>query len=68
MAVTPGAEFRSGKPQVVFESRYETIDGARNYDVSPDGKPFVAVRSEGADDADQFNVVLNWFAELRSRR
>ena len=68
VAITPGQEFRWGKPQVVFESRYETLDGARNYDVGPDGKSFVVVRSEGADDGDQFNVVLNWFAELRSRR
>ena len=68
VAITPAPEFRWGKPQVVFESRYETLDGARNYDVGPDGKSFVVVRSEGADDGDQFNVVLNWFAELRSRK
>ena len=68
VAITPAPEFRWGKPQVVFESRYESLDGARNYDVGPDGKSFVVVRSEGADDGDQFNVVLNWFAELRSRR
>ena len=39
-----------GSRRVVFEFRYETIDGARNYDVSPDGKTFVVVRSEGAAD------------------
>jgi Tol biopolymer transport system component len=68
VAVTPGAEFRSSRQQLVFESRYETIDGARNYDVSRDGKSFVVIRSEGITESDQFNVVLNWFAELRSRR
>jgi serine/threonine-protein kinase len=66
--ITVGADFRWGRPQVVFETRYETLDGARNYDVTPDGKSFVVVRSEGAADVDQFNVVLNWFAELRSRK
>jgi serine/threonine-protein kinase len=66
--VTPGADFRASRGQPVFESRYETIDGARNYDVSPDGKSFVLIRSEGVDEPDQFNVVLNWFSELRSRR
>jgi eukaryotic-like serine/threonine-protein kinase len=66
--VTPGPEFRWGRPQNVFESRYETLDGARNYDVGADGKSFVVVRTEAADDVDRFNVVLNWFAELRSRR
>jgi hypothetical protein len=52
----------------VLEFRYATLDGARNYDVSPDGNTFVVVRSEGAADADQFNVVLNWLPELRSRK
>jgi serine/threonine-protein kinase len=65
--ITPGAEFRWGRPQRVLEFRYATLAGARNYDVSPDNT-FVVVRSEGAADADQFNVVLNWFAELRSRK
>jgi serine/threonine-protein kinase len=66
--VTAGTEFSWAKSQVVFDSRYETLEGARNYDVSPDGKSFVVVRSEGAAGAEQFNVVLNWFTELRSRR
>jgi Tol biopolymer transport system component len=66
--VTPGAEFRSGRPQAIFASRYETIDGARNYDVSPDRQAFVAIRNEGLAETDQFNVVLNWIAELRARR
>jgi serine/threonine-protein kinase len=66
--VTAGTEFSWGKSQVVFDSRYETLEGARNYDASPDGKSFVVVRSEGAAGAEQFNVVLNWFTELRSRR
>jgi len=66
--VAAGAEFAWGKPLVVFESRYETLEGARNYDVAPDGKSFVVVRSEGAAGAEQFNVVLNWLSELRSRR
>jgi Tol biopolymer transport system component len=60
--------FRSNRPQPVFESRYETIDGARNYDVTPDGKAFVMIRSEATAEADQVHVVLNWFTELRSRR
>jgi Tol biopolymer transport system component len=68
VAVTLGTEFKAGRTQPVFESRYETIDGARNYDVSADGKTFVVVRSEGSAEPDRFNVVLNWFAELRSRR
>ena len=66
--LTPGAEFRSGRPQPLFASRYEIIDGARNYDVSPDKQAFVAIRSEGHAETGQFNVVLNWIAELRARQ
>jgi serine/threonine-protein kinase len=66
--ITPGDEFRSGRPQPVFTSRYESIEGARNYDILPDKQAFVAIRSEGLPDQDQFNVVLNWFAEVRARR
>jgi eukaryotic-like serine/threonine-protein kinase len=66
--ITPGPEFRYGQPTTLFESRYETIDGARNYDVAGDKPSFVAVRSEGMVEARRFNVVLNWFSELRARR
>ncbi len=68
VAITTTLEFRAGKPQPLFESRYETNEGARNYDVAPDGRSFVLIRSEGTAQPDQFNVVLNWFTELRSRR
>jgi hypothetical protein len=66
--ITLGAEFRYGQPLTLFESRYETIDGARNYDVAGAKPSFVAVRSEGMIEARQFNVVLNWFNELKARR
>ncbi len=69
--VSTSPDFKAGVPQFVFETQYEVVDGARNYDVVPEKseKPsFVAVRSEGAAETDQFNVVLNWFTELRARR
>jgi Tol biopolymer transport system component len=68
VAISTGPTFQVGKAEPLFESRYETIEGARNYDVSGDGRSFVVVRSEGAAPLDQFNVVLNWFAEFRARR
>ena len=68
VAVTAGPEFRAGRSTPILESRYETIEGARDYDVSPDGKGFVVIRSEGAVEPDRFNVVLNWFTELRARK
>jgi eukaryotic-like serine/threonine-protein kinase len=66
--VTKEGEFRTGTSKLLFESRYETIEGARNYDAIPNGKAFVVIRNEGAAEHDQFNVVLNWFTELRSRK
>jgi len=68
VAISTGPSFHVGKAEPLFESRYETIEGARNYDVSGDGRSFVVVRSEGVAPLDQFNVVLNWFAEFRARR
>lgn len=66
----PDTEFKYGQPKLLFESRYETTDTARNYDVAgeKDKAPFVAVRSEGMVEARHFNVVLNWFNELNARR
>jgi serine/threonine-protein kinase len=67
--ITLTPDFTYGKPLTLFESRYETVDGARNYDVAGGDKPsFVAVRSEGMIESRHFNVVLNWFNELRARK
>ena len=62
-----GTDFRRGRAAAVFSSRYETIDGARNYDVVADGCPLSRSGAK-ARRADQLNVVLNWFAEVRARR
>ena len=61
-------EFKAGRSAALFSSRYEQMDGARNYDVSSDKLSFVAVRNEGAVETQQLNVVLNWFAEVRARQ
>jgi hypothetical protein len=67
VAISTGPSFQVGKAEPLFESD-ETIEGARNYDVSGDGRSFV-VRSEGAAPLDQFNVVLNWLVgRFRARR
>ena len=67
-AVTTTGDFKSERPKVIFDGRYATVDGARNYDVAPDKPGFVVVRSDGNGEGAQFNVVLNWFSELRGRR
>ena len=61
------ATFAPPPARVLFEAPYEVIDGARNYDVSADGKRFLMIRSDAADIPQRFYVVSNWFDELRAR-
>ncbi len=70
MSVTLASEepFRAGKPRPVFEGDYDDAGALYpNYDITPDGRQFVMVRSERETVATQLNVVLNWFAELERR-
>ncbi len=50
----------------LFESHHGMAGTGRNYDISPDGRYFVMVRTEGAPIAPRLNMVLNWFGELNS--
>jgi Tol biopolymer transport system component/predicted Ser/Thr protein kinase len=58
----------AGTPRLLFEGRYEQSDIGRNYDLSPDGKRFVMVRSDETEATAQIHVVLNWLDELKLRR
>ena len=60
-------EFTAGAARVLFEGPYETVGGARNYDVAPDGRHFVMVRPDAADPPQRFHVIAGWYAELRDR-
>jgi serine/threonine-protein kinase len=61
--------FTRGKPRLLFEGPYAGCGPARCYDVSPDGKRFVAVRLAPAEPqpVTGINIVLNWFEELSER-
>ena len=59
--------FQPGRPRTLFEGRYEILDGARNYDVSPDGRRFVLIRADDVRQPDEFHVVLDSFEELKAR-
>ena len=52
-------------PRVLFDQRYQYGLGqtTANYDVSPDGQSFVMVKDQSS--AGRWNIVLNWFDELR---
>jgi hypothetical protein len=45
----------------------------RYYDITPDGKQFLAIMFPGAENslarqpAERINIVLNWFEELKAR-
>ena len=58
----------AGTPRRLFEGRYERSDIGRNYDLSPDGKRFVMIRSDEPGGTTQVNVVVNWLSELAARR
>ena len=67
VAVQVRPEFSSGTTRVLFEGPFDRIEGARDYDVLPDGKRFVMVRRDSAESPQQFYVVSNWFQELKAR-
>ncbi len=57
------SDFTAGKPRLLFET---TPAMARYFDVAPDGQRFLMVQAgEQQAEANQINVVLNWFEELK---
>ncbi len=62
-----GPSPRLGKPRLLFEGRYAPGFGyGRRYDLAPDGKRFLMVQlGEPPAPHTQYNVVLNWFEELK---
>jgi serine/threonine-protein kinase len=64
--------FSAGKPRMLFEGPYFTTEFPTttvSYDVSADGQRFLVVKQTEAASrsAEQINVVLNWFEELKRR-
>ena len=58
----PGLE--AGHPRLLFEGRFNTFGSLANFDVAPDGRRFLMIQ-ESPEVRAQFNVVLNWFDELK---
>jgi hypothetical protein len=58
-----GQAFKAGLPVFLFDG--PSSGDSRNYHVSPDGSRFVMVEPDSETTADHFNVVFNWFEELR---
>ena len=51
-------------PTVAYDLRKLRLS---NWDLLPDGKLFGIQKGAGEDDVASFNIVLNWFTELRGR-
>jgi len=68
VAITSEEPFQASRPQPLFESPYDDAGlASRGYDVTPDGRSFIVVRSERESVATQVHVILNWFEELKRR-
>jgi serine/threonine-protein kinase len=57
--------FTVGAPQTLFDTAFDAPDSDRNFDVSPDGRRFLMIRSEDVDTPSEFRIVFNWREELR---
>ena len=59
--------FTAGAPRMLFEGRYVlSPNGVASYDVTSDGRRFLRVQPMHPDPpANQIQVVLNWFEELK---
>jgi len=62
----PGPAFKAGTPRLLFEGRY----APSNFEVSPDGKRFLFIKTAGPETAagqQQLHFVVEWFEEVRRR-
>jgi serine/threonine-protein kinase len=62
------AGFAPGIPKTLFKGQYVMINAGRTYDVAPDGRRFLMIKSATAtapSSTPQLVVVLNWDQELK---
>jgi eukaryotic-like serine/threonine-protein kinase len=65
VTITTAPTFTAGRPTELFEGPYDFTQEL-NWDARPDGR-FVMVKADPAT-TQQFQVVLNWFQEVKGRR
>jgi len=67
VTVTPGAEFLAGTPHVVHEGRFlRAVNSNTSWSITPDGRRFLRVQQVEPERAiTHFELVLNWFSELK---
>jgi serine/threonine-protein kinase len=60
------ADFRSGKPRLLFEGPYGSTNPLRGYDIAPDGRRFLMTRPGTPEPPlRQMHIILNWTEELK---
>jgi hypothetical protein len=65
VAVEAGSMFKAGLPRVLFEGPYARVVWEQaNYDVSPDGRRFLMIKTEAQPLPTELRLIVNWFAEL----
>ena len=57
--------FSAGSRRLLFEGDYEHFERRAEYDISPDGRRFLMIRTPPESAPRQINIVLNWFDELK---
>src|SRR5262249_9661789 len=63
-----GSEVRAGAAKMLFESSYYGNGAtAQGFDVAPDGKRFLMIKSGSSALPNQLTFVVNWFEELKAR-
>jgi len=64
--ITAGPPITVGTPRVIFKRQYNGSDGVwPNYDVTPDGRRLLMVRSSKQEAPSRVNIVLNWLDALK---
>jgi serine/threonine-protein kinase len=67
VSVESGRGLRVGRPQRLFVGDYSGASRDPQFDVSPDGRRFVMVKSDESSTLRQLVVVQNWIEELKHR-
>jgi Tol biopolymer transport system component len=65
--VETGATFHAGKPHRLFSGAFRGESQESAFDVAPDGRRFVMIKSDQAAGLRQLNVVQNWLDELKQK-
>ena len=66
--VTSSPSFTPGSPRELFDVPVDEAGSLyANYDIRPDGRQFVMIRSENGSAAGRIHVVLHWLDELARR-